>query len=89
VVDVEVLGVAKEDSSVELSGRHLVVAGAQGARTDGVLRHKTRSVGQFRYDLLLPGEVEEKKVEATLADGVLTVRAPKAATERSRRITII
>jgi HSP20 family molecular chaperone IbpA len=38
--------------------------------------------------VLLPGEVEEEGVEATLNEGVPSVQVPKAASERRRRIAI-
>jgi HSP20 family protein len=88
-VDIELAGIDKKDISVELAGRRLAVSGERKERErTGVLRHKTRAVGEFRYELLLPGDVDEEKVEASLAEGVLTVRCPKAATERPRRITV-
>lgn len=36
----------------------------------------------------LPADVEADQVTAALSDGVLTVRAPKVATARRRRIPI-
>ena len=54
----------------------------------GILRRRTRTVGRFRYEVLLPGEVEEDGVAASLHEGVLTVRVPKPARERPRRIPV-
>ncbi|HEY3240922.1 MAG TPA: Hsp20/alpha crystallin family protein [Acidimicrobiia bacterium] len=50
----------------------------------GILRRRTRNVGHFRYEILLPGAVDEDGITATLDDGVLTVRVPKASTARPR-----
>jgi HSP20 family protein len=36
----------------------------------------------------LPGETDEEHVEATLHDGVLTVRVPKAEQAKPRRIEV-
>jgi HSP20 family protein len=54
----------------------------------GILRRRTRRVGQFRYEVLLPGAVDEDGVQAHLEDGVLTLRIPKASTERPHRIEV-
>ncbi|WP_412749742.1 Hsp20/alpha crystallin family protein [Krasilnikovia sp. M28-CT-15] len=40
----------------------------------GVLRCQTRRVGQFEFMVTLPGDIDPHKVEASLHDGVLTVR---------------
>ena len=36
-----------------------------------MLRHTTRVTGSFSYEAVLPAPVDEKKVTAVLADGVL------------------
>ena len=54
----------------------------------GVLRRRTRSVGRFEYDIQLPGDIDEDGVTASLSDGVLTVRVPKATNDRAHRIAV-
>lgn len=89
VVEVDVPGVRKEDVSVELADRVLHVHGEIKERErTGVLRRQSRRTGEFDYSLTLPGDVDPEHVEATLDNGVLTVRAPKVAVTRSRRIEI-
>lgn len=89
VVEIELAGVDKEDVSIELSGRRLVVTGERKERERaGILRKRTRMVGRFRSEVTLPAEVDEDSVTAELDRGVLTVRVPKAASERPRRITV-
>ena len=89
VAEIELPGVAPEDLSVEVAGPRLTVTGERKERERvGILRRRTRTVGRFHYEVLLPGEVEEEGVEATLEDGVLTVRAPKPAGLRPRRIPV-
>ena len=89
VVEVELPGVGREDVDVELTGRRLTVSGERKERERvGILRHRTRTVGRFRYEVVLPGEVDEAGVEAFLGEGVLTVRVPKAAGARPRRIEV-
>lgn len=89
LVEVELPGVKKQDVSVELSGRRLVVSGERKERErSGVLRRRGRAVGRFHYEVLLPGEVDPEGVSANLDEGVLSVRVPKAPAERPRRIEV-
>ena len=53
-----------------------------------ILRRQTRTVGRFRFEAQLPGDVDSEGVEANLSDGVLAVRVPKPAAERPRRIPL-
>ena len=88
-VEIELPGVRIEDVSVELAGPHLTVSGERKERQRvGILRRQTRTVGRFRYEVVLPGEVDDAGVQASLHEGVLTVRVPKAASERPRRIPV-
>ena len=88
-LEVELPGVHKEDVDIELDGRRLVVtAERKGRERVGVLRRRTRRVGTFRHEVLLPGEVDDGAVEATLTDGILTVRLPKAESGKRRRIAV-
>lgn len=89
VVEIELAGVKKDDVEIELSGRRLVVTGERKERERvGILRKRTRTVGRFRYEVVLPADLDESGVTAELDEGVLTVRVPKAASERPRRITV-
>jgi HSP20 family protein len=45
-------------------------------------------VGRFRYEILLPGGIDEQTVDAQLKDGVLTVRIPKTKAERATQISV-
>ena len=88
-VELELPGVKKDDISVEVSGRRLVVSGERKERERvGILRRRTRSVGRFHYEVTLPSALDEDGIEASLSDGVLTLRVPKAASERPRRIKV-
>jgi len=89
VVEADLPGVRREDVEVELQGDELTVRGEVRERErTGILRRRTRRTGQFDYRVRLPGDVHEEGVEARLDGGVLTVRVPKAAAARRRRIEI-
>ncbi len=89
VAEIELPGVKLEDLSVEVAGRRLTVTGERKERERvGILRRRTRTVGRFHYEVLLPGEVDEDGVTASLHEGVLTVQVPKPVSHRPRRIPV-
>lgn len=90
IVEVELPGVRKGDVDIELSGGRLTVAGERKERERaGILRRRTRTVGRFFYEVVLPGDIDDDGVDAKLDDGVLTITVPKSAADRNaRRIPI-
>ena len=89
LVEIELPGVKREDVSLEVAGQRLSVSGERKERERvGILRRRTRTVGQFHYEVVLPGDVDDEGVSASMDEGVLTVRVPKPASERPRRIPI-
>ena len=89
VVEIELPGVKRDDITVEVSGRRLSVSGERKERERvGILRRRTRTVGRFHYEVVLPGDVEDDRVSAAMDEGVLTVTVPKPASQRPRRIPV-
>ena len=83
VVEVELPGVDKKDIDVALSGRRLTITGERKEKErTGVLRRRARTTGRFRFELVLPADVDENSVSASLDDGVLTVRVAKRASDQ-------
>lgn len=88
-VEIELPGTKREDIDIEVAGRRVSVRGERKEKERvGILRKRERTVGRFHYEVTLPGDVEEDGVEAHLDEGVLTVRLPKPAADRPRRIEI-
>jgi HSP20 family protein len=89
VFELELPGVRREDVAVEVDGNELRVSGdvREPVRT-GILRHQARRTGRFEYRSTLPQEVDAERIEASLSDGVLTVRVPKSERSQPRRIEI-
>jgi len=88
-LSIDLPGVKKSDVELSVSGRRITVSGhRKDTERFGILRRRTRSVGEFGYDVLLPGEIDDDHVEAKMDAGVLTVRVPKAASEQRRRIPV-
>lgn len=88
-VEIDLPGVARDDVDIQLTDRELTVSGeVREKERAGILRRRTRRVGQFQYSVTLPGDVDPDGVTAQLHDGVLTVRVPKAQQAKPRRIAI-
>jgi HSP20 family protein len=89
LVELELPGVKREDISVEFGSGELAVTGEVKERERvGLLRSRTRRVGRFDYRLQLPADIEEDQLSASMSNGVLTVRVPKTAKSRPRKIPI-
>jgi HSP20 family protein len=89
VIEAEVPGVKRDDINVDLRDNELVITGEIKERErKGILRRRTRRVGQFEFRVTLPGDVDRDRVDADLHDGVLTVRIPKPERAEPRRIEI-
>ena len=88
-VEIELPGVKRDDLDIEIAGRRLTVTGERKERERvGILRKRERTVGEFRYEVTLPGDVDDDAVDAHLDEGVLTVRIPKPERDRPRRIEL-
>ena len=91
--ELELPGIAPEH--VELTADHgvLTVRGEKGQQTrkegeEGRWHVVERGYGSFVRAFQLPQRVDEERIEAQFAHGVLTVRVPKAARPQPRRIRI-
>jgi HSP20 family protein len=87
---VEVPGVAKDDLSVKVQGNYLEISGSQ--KSDGpegytALRVE-RTAKTFTRSLTLPADVDTGKVEAKMANGLLTLTLPKVEAVKPKQITI-
>jgi HSP20 family protein len=91
LLQMELPGVKKDDVDIQLTGRRLVVR-AERKQTErkGLLRRSTRTAGRYFLEVVLPSEVDPEGVEATLDEGVLTVRVPKPGANQggTRRIAV-
>ncbi|MFG1644265.1 Hsp20/alpha crystallin family protein [Amycolatopsis sp. NPDC049252] len=54
----------------------------------GLLRRRTRRVGEFEYRVTLPGDIRADGIEASLDSGLLTVRVPKVDAAKPNKIKI-
>jgi HSP20 family protein len=89
IAELDLPGVKKDDLTVEVLGNEIRVHGeAREHERTGVLCRQTRHVGVIDHRFTLPGEVDPARVEAELADGVLTIRAPKTEAAKPQRVEV-
>jgi HSP20 family protein len=89
VVEAELPGVKRGDVNIELVGNELTITGEVKQRErKGALRKQTRHTGRFEYRVSLPTQVDADQIEASLKDGVLSVRVPKSERAQRRKIEV-
>jgi HSP20 family protein len=85
----DVPGVKEQDLEVTLENRVLTIKGAR--KFDSNENEQVmlgRAYGAFSRAFTLPDALDEQNLSATLADGVLTIRIPKHALAKPRKIQI-
>jgi HSP20 family protein len=88
-IEMELPGAKQDDVDIEINGRELTVTGEiKQKERAGILRRRTRKVGEFHYSVTLPMEVDSENVTADLDSGVLTIKVPKSQRAASRHVTI-
>ena len=90
VVAVELPGVQKDQISVELQDREVIITGEATGQVKGRRHRSSRRSGRFEYRAMLPGDVSPEGVIAPPADAVLTVTGPsrrRPGRARSRSAT--
>ena len=93
-VVMDVPGLTVDDLAVELQGDTLTVRGerklpdAVEQDDQRAWQRLERGFGQFEHSLRVPAGLDPDGVEASMADGVLTLRIAKPASRRTRRIAI-
>ncbi len=87
----ELPGVKAEDVKISLESQTLTMRGEKRQvaeeKTERVHRYE-RTYGAFERTFALPGTVDADRIEASYADGLLTVTLPKVERARPRQIDI-
>ena len=88
----EIPGVSPEQIELTADSGVLTVRGekSEARREDGQHQYHLveRSYGSFSRSFRMPKNLDESKIEATFANGVLTVSIPKAALPQPRKIEV-
>jgi HSP20 family protein len=90
-VRAELPGLKAEALNISATGRNITLSGERNisSKGDDVNFHRReREGGSFNRIIALPGDIDVDKVEAALADGVLTVAIPKAEAAKPKQIRV-
>ena len=91
VITAAVPGLKSDDLSVEVLGEAVTIRGEikseQNGEQDGYLLQERR-YGKFSRTLNFPVELDGAKAEASVENGVLTLRVPKAETAKPKMIKV-
>ncbi len=86
----DVPGVKEGDIEVTLDNHVLTIQGRRTYERKSNERMLVgRGYGAFRRSFTLPDGLDQEKLEASLEDGVLTLRIPKLPTAKPRKISIV
>jgi HSP20 family protein len=88
VVLADLPGIKLDDVSVEVNDNVLTISGARVPVETGDARLAERPFGSFVRTLTLPKGVDSDEIVADYSDGVLSLRIPKPAEQKPKRITI-
>lgn len=91
IVNVDLPGISKEDIKIEVKDDHLTIWGERKADEKGEkegIRYHRRAFGKFTKSFALPAGIDASKIEATQADGVLSVAVPKAPEAQPHAVKI-
>ncbi|PCI27509.1 MAG: hypothetical protein COB67_08350 [SAR324 cluster bacterium] len=86
----ELPGFKKEDLKLEVKGNVIRITGKRTQKHEEGSRviHKERGNLEFDRSFKLPYQIEAEAVKAELENGVLTVRLPRAESDKPRQIKI-
>ena len=90
VIVAELPGVKKEDLDIQVKGDTVRIQGKKVVElaADVSVHRRERSEGQFDRTLSFPAQLDAAKASADYRDGVLTLRLPRAQSEKPRSVTI-
>jgi HSP20 family protein len=91
VVRLEAPGMTRDDFDVDLDRNLLTLSGKRELRKEEKGEDylwQERQEGRFLRTIRLPAAVQDNKIEAVYADGVLTVRLPKAQEAAKTKVAI-
>jgi len=90
VLTIDMPGVCFDCTHINIVDDELIITGhvTHGEDQDDYVLYREYDVGHYHRHFGLPPMIDREKIEAVMADGVLTVTMPKVAEVRPRRIPI-
>ena len=83
-------GVSRESLAIDVDAETLTIEGAvQLGETDGITPvYSEIRVAHYRRSFVLGRDLDATRIEASLRDGVLTLRVPRSEQSKPRRIEV-
>ena len=90
VISAVLPGVSADDLNIQITNNTLTIQGEVKVERDDQATYllRERTTGRFMRSLQLPETVDSAKVEASLKDGILNLRVPKAEEARPKTIKV-
>lgn len=91
IVECEIPGLIREEIDLSIVGETLVIKGSKKPLIEGEdVRYQCheRGMGDFSRTIVLPDRVDAERISASLAEGILTVRLPKAEAALVKHIDV-
>ena len=82
LVEMLLAGVKKEDISLDIEGDELVVTAERKEIKDLNYNRKQSYFGKYKRMFVLPEDVNIDNIDASLSDGILTIKIPKADSKK-------
>ena len=87
-VQAELPGLRLEDITVNVENDVLTLSGERRSEREDGHHVRERWVGAFARSFKLPRTIDVERIDATLKDGVLTVKLPKRESIKPRKIEV-
>jgi HSP20 family protein len=87
----ELPGVKSEDLDIQATGTTVSLAGERkipGESNDARYHRREREAGKFSRIISLSTEIDPGKVDASLSNGIMTIKLPKSEKVKPKQITV-
>jgi HSP20 family protein len=79
------IDITYEDGVLHICGKQEQV---QDEKKKNRIVHRMQRVSSFDYTTYLPRPIDDKRIEATVKNGVLTIKAPVAEAVKAKKISV-
>jgi HSP20 family protein len=94
LVEVRLPGVAPDEVTIDVHDRELQIRARHEegdqppASEEAPMTRRSRRFADFSYRLSIPSDVDTDAIEATMDHGLLTIKLPRSAASKPRRVEI-
>jgi len=90
VIQSAIAGIDPKDLDISFEREVITIRGWRGKQSEEEGDYFTQECfwGPFSREVILPVEIDPERAEATMKEGILTIRAPKILKEKKRKISI-